>query len=881
MNELSFVTSITTITTMTTATIETTINSGYITSKNMFSDITTHSWKSERREVTLFYGYLTFLITIVFIILLPKWNKISHFIYYKFLRFNRWLELTRRKNILSWNPMSIQMIIFWTTLLSFLSLNQTNWDLRFIAARLGRVPVYCLPTILFLTLRPSPLPNVLYLSLLPIHKWLSRIVIIQSLLHTICYIYLYTKNNTLYKLQRFDNLNGFISMFAFIIIILTSLPYIRRKYYNLFFINHYVCTWIVAITLYLHVRPGIPYLTLLNVSILLFQVYYKIKISRISSISVFKISNNMLVANLPNNAIANLYNLPGCHIRLIDYNDNRSKIWNYLRLFLIPVQHPYTLASLPADKIQKLIIRVGNYKLKDNQKYFITGSYLPHLPFIKSLKTINYLNHEITNNNLNSLLVNTKVKKCLIVVGGSAISFALPILRVLNYNGSMVKIIWIIRDHEDLKVLDYFKNYLINDDCIDIFITGNYTISEKINFKDALTDLHKRKMELELQQETEILSGGYSYYNNLNNNNEVENENINFNHDTSRVDSQSLQRPFKDFNKLNFEPSLNDIDHENYIENMNETTPLNHKLNLHSYGSSTLHSSLHPFHRKSCIEFRNHNKQLSDSYNTETVDIELNEAEIYKNNISSIMKPRLISSPAAGVEFSYNPNYDTDKNYNLNSDNKLSPLMKSSSDDNINIAGTKKIKPNLESEIKFRNFNDLLSKLNSTKNSYSNNKLSSKTNIPSSNGSYINQNLLNKRETSTPASSALYDDLEDYWVLKNSFSHIEFGRPKLGLYYYSWCIGSSCTGPLVSLESGQSICYNIREDPSSAYNDQINELYSNDTFIANRKARFKDRHGKPDDSIWVIGAGPSGLVDNVRLWANDCGFSFHEESFIV
>jgi hypothetical protein len=31
----------------------------------------------------------------------------------------------------------------------------------------------------------------------------------------------------------------------------------------------------------------------------------------------------------------------------------------------------------------------------------------------------------------------------------------------------------------------------------------------------------------------------------------------------------------------------------------------------------------------------------------------------------------------------------------------------------------------------------------------------------------------------------------------------------------------------------------------------------------------------------VIGAGPSGLVDNVRLWANDCGFSYHDESFIV
>ena len=152
--------------------------------------------------------------------------------------------------------------------------------------------------------------------------------------------------------------------------------------------------------------------------------------------------------------------------------------------------------------------------------------------------------------------------------------------------------------------------------------------------------------------------------------------------------------------------------------------------------------------------------------------------------------------------------------------------------------------------------------------------------IPSSFTSPVNHKIL-PGSASISTASALYDDLEDYWVLKSSYSHIEFGRPKLGLHYYSWCIGSSCIGPLVSLQSGQSICYNIREDPSSVYNDQLNELYSNDTFLANRKARFKERNGKPDDSIWIIGAGPSGLVDNVRLWANDCGFSFHEESFIV
>lgn len=762
--------------------------------------------------------------------------------------------------------MSIQMIIFWSVVLTFLSLNQTNdLDIRFIAARLGRVPVYCLPTVLFLTLRPSPLPNVLYLSLLPVHKWLSRIIILQSLLHTICYFYLYVVNGTLSKFQKFDNLNGFVAMIAFMIIILTSLPCIRRRFYNFFFINHYICTWIVTITLYFHVRPGIPYLTLLNCLILLFQIYYKIKMSKISKISTFKISDNMVLANLPNDSISQLYNLPGSHVRLIDYNENQWRIWNYLKLFLVPIQHPYTLASLPVDKSQKLIIRVGNYKLVNNKSYFITGAYLPHLAFIENMKTLNHikssnnLSHHVSGNSLNSLLVKTQVKKCLIVVGGSAISFALPILRVLNYNGSMVKIIWIIRDHEDLKVLDYFKNYLINDDCIDIFITGSYTVNEKVNFKDALADLHRNKMELEIKQENEILSGGYSYYNT--NSNEIDFNTTQSNNNTISLDS--LEDPASNIQNLN-KPGIEVKTTTESESAITELTPLNISFNIPSYGVSSFHSSLHPMHRKSCIEFRNHNKESSDSYNTETVDIELNEQDIYKNNLPVAIPPNIVSSPTAGLDDI------NDKGYSSGPESKISSSTTNNSQSNINPSSATLVNKNLKSK-KSTNFNDLLKKLNS---------ISPKPSIPTANNSSINQKLFNKH-ASTTASSVLYDDLEDYWVLKSSFSRIEFGRPKLGLYYYSWCIGSSCSGPLVSLQNGQSICYNMREDPSSVYNDQINELYSNDTFIANRNARFKEKGGRPDETIWVIGAGPSGLVDNVRLWANDCGFSFHEESFIV
>lgn len=775
------------------------------------------NWKAERNSANLFYGYLTFIITIIFILILPSWNRVSNHIYYKFLQINKWFKFNPKKSFLRLNPMSAQMIIFWSILLSILSLSDTHWDLRFIASRLGRVPVYCLPTVLFLTLRPSPLNEVLYLQLLPIHKWLSRIVILQSLLHTLFYIYLMSQNGTLFKLSKFDNMNGIVAMFAFIIIIITSLPIIRRSFFKIFFINHYICTWIVTLTLYFHVRPGIPYLTLLNCFILLYQIYYKFKISKISKISTVKIADQMIIVNLPNDSISNKCNLPGCHIRLIDYDDTKPKFWNYLKLLFIPIQHPYTLASLPVDKSQKLIVRVGNYKIKNNNNYLITGSYLPHLSFIKKLKSTNNISNSLlptfnnnNNNGLNSLLVSTKVKKCLIVVGGSAISFALPILRILNYNGSMVKIIWVIRDHEDLKVLDYFKNYLINDDCIDIFITGHYTSSEISSFKDALTDLHNKKMELELKQETEFLSGGFSYNKNDKMNSPIFENLESFSSNSTGLVSQS--------------------------DRNDENTPLNNTSNIISYGSSYFKDELNSMHRKSYIDFRNHNQQISSSYNDETIDIELHEKDIYSKNLPMI-PPNVLSKPSAGV--GYNDQLTNDTTINKSSDENVKDIT-------TNDSKMDKTSPN--------------------------SKISK----------YLPFNYKSKTASdSTYAQSALYDDLENYWVLKDSFSRIEFGRPKLGLYYYSWCIGSSCIGPLVNLDTGESICYNIRDDPTSVYNDQINELYSNDTFLANRKARIQERNGKPDEDTWVIGAGPSGLVDNVRLWANDCGFCFHEESFII
>ncbi|GMF77222.1 unnamed protein product [[Candida] boidinii] len=68
------------------------------------------------------------------------------------------------------------------------------------------------------------------------------------------------------------------------------------------------------------------------------------------------------------------------------------------------------------------------------------------------------------------------------------------------------------RYHEDLKILDYYKNILINDDSIDIFITGKYSKSETINFKTALRELSRRRNQTQAYDEATILKAKPSGY---------------------------------------------------------------------------------------------------------------------------------------------------------------------------------------------------------------------------------------------------------------------------------------------------------------------------------------------------------------------------------
>ncbi|KAF3985334.1 hypothetical protein FT663_05343 [Candidozyma haemuli var. vulneris] len=376
------------------------------------------------------------------------------------------------------NLQAITQIVLWSTVFAVLALSDiNNGDLIFLAKRLGRLSVVSLPTVFFLTIRPSPLPNTLYLSLLPVHKWLSRGVIVLAIIHTFLYLGFFSKNGTWNKAWKRENLYGWGALAGFLMIIVTSLSKVRDRSYKLFFFNHYFWSWAIVLLLPFHVRPvSTTYVNILNVGILTYQVYYRVSNTRTSLANDFKVTDvspNLALIDFPNTLVKNRADNPGAHVRITNYGSNF-----FVRLYkqIIPNYHPYTLVSLPSDRSQKLIVRKGTFQWTNGARYKVCGSLDPKLLLVKSK------NNQSSKFSISKLGINAK--KMLIVVGGSAISFAIPILRVSNYHGVPVKILWVVRDYRDIAVLRHFEGYIHGDD-FEIFVTGSPNVNEEFDFTEV------------------------------------------------------------------------------------------------------------------------------------------------------------------------------------------------------------------------------------------------------------------------------------------------------------------------------------------------------------------------------------------------------------
>ncbi len=276
-----------------------------------------------------------------------------------------------------------------------------------------------------ITLKPSPLPYTFYLKLVPLHKWMSRFVVLLGTLHGILFSAKWIKESTPHKFFKFLNFLGIITLLLWFSISIVSLKPIRQRFYTMFYTSHYLLSWISILMLGVHSRPGVIIYALICVFVLLGQMGYRRYISKELRLHVISVSPTLSIVKIDRDFLPKQF-IPGSHIRL---SGKLSIISNWL----LP-SHPYTIASIPSDEEASLVIRKSNYNINSDDFYTIWSTF-----------------PSISQEMINS------IERSIIIAGGSGISFAAPIYRTLLLKGIPVELIWVTKNKLDKSILEHLK----------------------------------------------------------------------------------------------------------------------------------------------------------------------------------------------------------------------------------------------------------------------------------------------------------------------------------------------------------------------------------------------------------------------------------------
>lgn len=342
--------------------------------------------------------------------------------------------------------------------------------------RLGRLSYVLLTLNLILNLRPNWLmyPNYTYTDFIPLHKWLSRTIVMAAVVHGILFIVWWGVNEDRTissQLSKPKNAVGLALMCEVVLLILFSLKPVRRINYNLFYVMHNIFTLSLIVLTAIHTRPGVaaPYL-IINAIILgihaFSRTFFARSIDVLEKIADYR-NTNLVTVQLPRSALPETFE-PGCHIRISPYRRINPLYW------LLP-SHPFTVASLLSDQRVDLIIAENrhprSFRLELGSGYTVINHYNPAVP--------------------QSCLLGAK--RVSIVCGGSGISFGLPLYRYFKeiHPVEYLHLIWLVRDKHQLKILEDS----LRDSSFDgssefhIFITRNPDSMEQEQQEEELPDL--------------------------------------------------------------------------------------------------------------------------------------------------------------------------------------------------------------------------------------------------------------------------------------------------------------------------------------------------------------------------------------------------------
>lgn len=331
--------------------------------------------------------------------------------------------------------------------------------------RIGRLSYCLIPFDIFLILRPN-FPIIRYLELIDLHKWMSRLIIACGLIHGVGYMVVWSIEGTLMvKSLKLLNFYGVIVFLANCLLLIISIGFFRRRNYPYFYIIHNLTVWLFVYLISFHARPGVSVYTLV-ITLLLGYQFYK-KIGYLTTLKLHQHeSSNLKIIELQNNFDFS----PGSHIRL------SYSYWDY-RCWAYPT-HPYTIAHSNLDSVY-LVVKPYQFDFNASSKYCLTG------PF---------------NSTPDQFWTNSE--NISIVVGGSGISFGLPILTHLLAQGKLAHLFWSVKSQADLYILNALNiNHL---DHITVHITGNED-------EESFGLLSNDEIELQSLSNSNIKIGRFSF----------------------------------------------------------------------------------------------------------------------------------------------------------------------------------------------------------------------------------------------------------------------------------------------------------------------------------------------------------------------------------
>ncbi|GIL63792.1 hypothetical protein Vafri_17790 [Volvox africanus] len=227
------------------------------------------------------------------------------------------------------------------------------------------------------------------------HRWLGHGTLMMYSLHGIIYMALWTKDGTLSTNMQWsmnsyvNNVAGLISLIAGWILWVTSIPYIRRRFFNLFYASHIGGTVVLMLFAFMHrkdiapwVMPGI-FLYLLDVVLRTLQ-------------QAFNSTSITASASVGPGAPATAFLSPHGNILTLTIKCDKSLSWSGLDIVFLNVPeiswwqwHPFTLAtsSVAGGPETKMVLHIKTYNHwtqrlvarlatnTDSLKLYVSGPY--------------------------------------------------------------------------------------------------------------------------------------------------------------------------------------------------------------------------------------------------------------------------------------------------------------------------------------------------------------------------------------------------------------------------------------------------------------------------------------------------------------------------